>query len=105
MSISATGSNLRGQSGQAEEVRGRLCRKTLNPSSSSSLEPSIFLVGELHARKISPSRDEARKSVIEAGIVLSGATGGPLMPQPKNTGGRIRRIDKMARIIRFKGRL
>jgi len=28
-----------------------------------------------------------------------------LMPQPEKASGRSRRIDKMARIIRFKGRL
>ena len=104
-SISATGSYLKGQSGQGEGGSGRLCRKTLKPNRSSRLDPSVFFVGEDHARKVLPSRDQARKSITAAGFVLCGATGEPLIPQPEKASGRNGRIDKMARTIRFKGRL
>ena len=103
-SISATGSYLRGQSGHGEGGSGRLCRKTLKPNRSFRSDSSVFFVGEPHARKILPSRDQARKSVTAAGFVLDGATGGPLMPQPEKASGRSRRIDKMAGFLCVKGR-
>jgi hypothetical protein len=95
---------LKGQSGQGEGGRGRLCRKTLKPKRSSRSDPSVFFVGEDHDRKILPSRDQARKSVTAAGFVLDGATGGPLIPQPEKASGRSRRVKKMVGTIRFKGR-